>query len=217
MDMARGGRATSGRATSGWAARLTRERSGSEAGWPIWQTCLLRALLTIAIGVIALLFPLSALVAFTFVFALYAVADGLFCLTSGGRRAWAREPGSGFLLFRGFIGILLGAAFLAAPLLVTYSYSVVALTLLGVWITVTGIVEIRHAFRNRRQLRGEWLLFVSGLLSVALGIAIPLILALRSRSFIALAWIVAIYALFSGLTMLWKALALRRAVIREVP
>lgn len=203
-------------ARRGWGAVPADEETGGPSG-SIWQQCLLRALLMIAIGIAALLFPWSALFAFTIVFAAFAFGDGLLSLLAGAKRAWRSEGDWGLTMLRGFVGLILGTAFLALPVLATISYSFVTLGILGAWAAATGVAEIRTALRHRKQMRREWLFILSGALSVALGLAIPIILLLWPQSFISLAWAIAIYALFSGLTLLSRALMIRRAAYKLTP
>ncbi len=177
-----------------------------------WKAYLLRAALTIAIGVAAVLFPLSALFAFTLVFAAFAFVDGLASLARGTKRAWRTENGWWTAMLRGVVGTALGAAFLAMPLVATFTYSVLALGVLAGWVTVTGIAEISAALKHRREIRGEWLVVASGGLSVLLGAAIPVVLFLEPASFVSLGWVIGTYALFAGSALLWKALSLRRAL-----
>lgn len=179
---------------------------------PSWKLCLLRALLTIALACVALAFPFSALFAFTLVFAAFAFVDGLFSLATCVRRVWLKQSGWAAKLFRGLIGIGLGGAFLAMPMLVTFSSSLATLALLAAWATMTGIAEVSAATRYRKEMKGEWLLILSGVLSLLLGIAIPVVLFVQPQSFVSLAWVIGIYALFTGFTHLWKALSLRNAL-----
>ncbi|MNN05081.1 acid-resistance membrane protein [compost metagenome] len=50
----------------------------------------------------------------------------------------------------------------------------VLLLFLAAWLVVAGIYRIVFAIRVRKQIQGEWLLIVSGLLAVALGVMFAL-------------------------------------------
>ncbi len=161
---------------------LTSPGASSSTCGPSWITCLLRAGLTISLGLAALLFPFSALVAFTFVFATFAFVEGLFSVLAGISAVWRGRGRAGLPIFRGIIGMVLGAAFLAMPLLATFSSSLVALTMLAAWVTITGVAEVRSAIRHRKEMKSEWVLIIAGSLSVLLGIAIPVALMLSRKA-----------------------------------
>ena len=74
-----------------------------------WGWVLLRGVLALALGVSALTFPLSALFAFTLLFAAYATVDGIASLLAGIRSARAGERW-GAMLFRGITGIAIDVA-----------------------------------------------------------------------------------------------------------
>src|SRR3546814_20977218 len=61
--------------------------------------------LALTLGVVAFLFPVSALFAFTMVFAAYACADGLLSTIAGVRGATRKEERWWTLILRGIIGL----------------------------------------------------------------------------------------------------------------
>jgi uncharacterized membrane protein HdeD (DUF308 family) len=175
-----------------------------------WKWFLLRGVLGIILGVVAILFPLSALFAFTLVFAAYAFVDGIASLISGIRGARAGESW-GALVFRGVLGILVGVIFVLMPFLATVTYAFVSVALLAAWSIVAGVLEIVAAIRLRREIEGEWLLGVSGLISVLLGIAIfLLVIPYPAATLLSAAWLIAIYAFASGIVLLVQAFRLKK-------
>lgn len=175
-----------------------------------WGWFVLRGILALAIGAIAILFPASALAAFTLIFAAFALVDGIFSVAAGVRGAHARSDRWWELVLRGAVGITIGLLFLAAPSLVVISYAVASLALLAIWSTATGVFEIAAAVRLRREIRGEWLLALSGILSILLGIAVPLILLFYPRAAIlSVGVMMGIYALAAGIVLIALGLRLR--------
>lgn len=176
-----------------------------------WQWFVLRGALALFLGVLAILFPANALFAFTMVFAAYAFVDGLASLVSGiadreqGRKWWA-------LIFRGLVGVAVGLLFVVMPLVSTISYAVASLALVSVWSITAGLFEIFAAVRLRKEIEGEWLLGLSGLLAVLLGFALPTILMLFPASTIlSVAWMIGIYALMTGVVLIMQGFRLRSA------
>ena len=76
------------------------------------------------------------------------------------------------------------------------------------WAVVTGILEIIVAIVLRRELRGEWMLALTGVLSVALGV----VLALQpTAGAIAVVWIIGAYAILLGTVLIFLGFRVRRA------
>jgi len=137
-----------------------------------WWSVLIRGLLAILIGIVALALPGVTVTALVFLFAGYAFVDGVVSII-GAVRAVATKERWGSLLIEGIAGIAAGVITVLWP-------AVTALTLIYViaaWAIVTGVLEIAAAVRLRRHISGEWLLALSGVASVIFGVlvaAIPL-------------------------------------------
>jgi len=175
-----------------------------------WKWFMARGVIALALGIGAIVFPLSAVFAFTMVFAAYCFVDGIASLVAGVRGA--REPGHrwGALILSGIIGILIGILFLVMPLVATVAYSFVVLLMLSVWAILTGALEIAAAVRLRKEIEGEWLLGISGAISVLLGVAvIALVLPYPAASILSAAWLIAFFAFGTGLVLVVQALRLR--------
>jgi uncharacterized membrane protein HdeD (DUF308 family) len=72
---------------------------------------------------------------------------------------------------------------------------------------VTGIFEIIGAIRLRKEIDDEWMLILSGILSVLFGLGVMI---LPGAGALALIWVIAIYAIIFGLLMIALALRLRK-------
>jgi uncharacterized membrane protein HdeD (DUF308 family) len=137
-----------------------------------WWSVLIRGLLAILIGIVALALPGVTVTALVFLFAGYAFVDGVVSII-GAVRAVAAKERWGSLLIEGIAGIAAGVITVLWP-------AITALTLIYViaaWAIVTGVLEIAAAVRLRRHISGEWLLALSGVASVIFGVlvaAVPL-------------------------------------------
>ena len=79
--------------------------------------------------------------------------------------------------------------------------------LIAAWAIVTGLLEVAAAILLRRELRGEWLLALAGVLSVAFGI----LLAVRpAEGAIALVSVIGVFAILFGVVLLALGARLRR-------
>jgi uncharacterized membrane protein HdeD (DUF308 family) len=121
---------------------------------------------TVAFGVLALVWPQITLLALAVVFGIYALVDGVMRIINTVRD---RDRAHRWLtILGGVLGIAAGIVSLIWP-----AITAVALALLvGAWAVVTGIAEIAAAIRLRKQIRGEALLAFAGLISVIAGIVI---------------------------------------------
>ena len=182
--------------------------AGHAAG-RLWGWILARGILALILGVLALKWPLGTLFAFTMLFAAYAFVDGLASLIGGLQGASAGDRRLG-LVFQGILGIAVGVIFVAMPLVSTFTYAWLTIVLLAFWSVVSGIFEIGAAIRLRKEIEGEFLMFLSGLFSLLLGCAIVYFVVRNPAvTILSAAWLIAIYALASGIVLVVLALRLR--------
>lgn len=166
-----------------------------------WWAIALRGAVAIAFGILAFLFPGITLLALILLFAAFAIVDGIFALVSGlrgreGRRDW-------WLVVGGLAGIAAGIVAIVAPGLTTTAL----LLLIAAWAIVTGAFELVAAYQMRRELDREWLLALDGLLSIAFGL---FIFFFPGAGALALVWLIAAFAIVSGVMLLVLAFRLRR-------
>ncbi|WP_231727520.1 MULTISPECIES: HdeD family acid-resistance protein [unclassified Sphingomonas] len=177
-----------------------------------WGWIVFRGVLALALGVVSFLFPLSALFAFAMVFAGYAGADGILSLVAAVRGARRKEERWWAYVIRGIIGIATAVLFLLMPVAVTAGYALVTLIMLAVWAIVTGALEIAAAVTLRKVIRGEWLMGLSGALSVAVGLMIVVLLVIDPLTTLpSAAWVIGTYAIIAGVVLLGLGFKLRRA------
>ena len=199
------------------SATVPHTGAGSDArtGVPLlsrnWGWFVVRGVLALTLGAVAFLFPLSALFAFTMVFAAYAGADGLLSTIAGIRGARRKEERWWALVLRGIVGIAVAALFVLMPFVATVSYALATLGLLSAWAMLTGVLEITAAIRLRTEIEGEWLLGLSGMLSILLGLAVPMALYVNPpATILSVAWVIAIYAFVAGAALIGLGVRLRR-------
>jgi uncharacterized membrane protein HdeD (DUF308 family) len=74
------------------------------------------------------------------------------------------------------------------------------------WAILAGLFKILTAFRIRKETKGEWMLGISGLISILLG----LILIFRPEAgVLAVAWLIGIFAIILGIFQLLLGLKFR--------
>jgi uncharacterized membrane protein HdeD (DUF308 family) len=166
-----------------------------------WWLLLLRGLAAVIFGVLAIMSPLLAATVLVLFFGAYALVDGVIAIYAslthreGHDRWWV-------LLLEGLVGIAAGVLTFTYPRLT----AVVLLYFIAAWAVLTGILEIAAAARLRREIEGEWLMVVSGVLSVLFGILVAIFPAI---SMVAVVWLIAIYAILFGLLLITLGLRVR--------
>lgn len=175
-----------------------------------WGWLMFRGILALLLGIGAIVFPLGAVLAFTMLFAIYCFIDGVASLIAGIRGAREHRHRWGALIFSGLVGILIGILFLLMPLLATFTYAFLAVVMIAAWGIVTGVLEIVAAIRLRREMEGEWLLGLSGALSLILSAAIlVLVIPYPAATILSAAWLIAFYGFAAGIVLIAQSLRLR--------
>jgi uncharacterized membrane protein HdeD (DUF308 family) len=176
-----------------------------------WGWFVVRGILALVLGAAAVLFPVSALFAFAMVFAAYAGADGLLSTIAGVRGARRKEERWWALVLRGIVGMAVAVLFVLMPFAATVSYALATLGILSAWAIITGVLELAAAIRLRKAIEGEWLLALSGVLSILLGLAVPVALVVTPlATILSVAWVIAGYAVIAGFVLVGLGLRLRR-------
>jgi uncharacterized membrane protein HdeD (DUF308 family) len=168
-----------------------------------WWTLALRGVLAVAFGAIALIWPTITVGVLVLLFGAYALVDGLFALGTalfGGRLAAGRR---GWLLLEGVVGIAAGVVTFAWPAITALAL----LYLIAAWAIVTGVAEIAAAVLLRRELQGEWLLALGGVVSVLFGLYVAI---WPGRGAVAVAWVIGLYAIVFGVALVALGLRLRQ-------
>ena len=177
-----------------------------------WGWFFFRGVLAITLGVVALLFPLSAVFAFTMLFAAFAFVDGIASIISGIMGARRKEQRWWALILSGIVGVAIGVLFVVMPILTTMAYAIVSLAMLAAWSIITGVLELTAAVKLRKEIKGEWLLALAGILSILLGLAVIwIVLNDPLATFLSVAWIIGLYAFASGIVLVVQSLRLRKA------
>jgi uncharacterized membrane protein HdeD (DUF308 family) len=110
---------------------------------------------------------------------------------------------------RWWLIVIEGAAGIILSLLTFRSPDIIALIVLSciaAWSIITGIFEIATAVGLRKMIPNEWLMIVSGVISIIFGI---LLIAQPATGAISIVWLLGAYALIFGILTLMLAFRLR--------
>jgi len=167
-----------------------------------WWALVLRGVCAIIFGLGAFFWPGITLAALILLFGAYAFVDGILAV------AWSfmkRQPGAfpwGVFL-AGIAGIVAGVLTLMWPGLT----ALFMLYVVAYWAIVRGVFEIIAAFHLRKELQNEWLLALTGALSVLLGIVL---IAWPGAGVLAVLWWIGAFAIVFGVTMVSLGFRLKR-------
>lgn len=136
-----------------------------------WWLFVLRGIAAVIFGVLTFLMPGVALLTLVFMFGIYAMADGILAIASALRRSRSPDdPPWWAVLILGIVSILAGIAAFLLPGPSAFAL----LMVMAAWMVVSGAFQIVAAVRLRKQIRGEWVMALSGLLGIVTGTLIAI-------------------------------------------
>src|SRR5437016_5238945 len=132
-----------------------------------WWMLALRGLVALLFGILALLWPGITLLWLVALFAAYALIGGAVSVIGAVRNRKSDEEWW-LILLLGLVSIGAGAITIFHPALT----ALVLVLVMGANALVTGILDIAVAIRLRKEIRGEWLLGLAGIVSIVFGILV---------------------------------------------
>ena len=166
-----------------------------------WWLVLLRGIAAIIFGILAFIWPGITLVTLVLFWGAFALIDGILALAHA---VMGGNVGSRWWL------ALVGIAGIAAGLLTFIWPGLTALLLLifiACWAIVLGVFQIMGAIKLRKEIDNEWMLIISGALSVLFGV---ILLIAPGPGAIGLIWVIAAYAIVFGVLLVGFALRLKK-------
>jgi uncharacterized membrane protein HdeD (DUF308 family) len=154
----------------------------------------LRGVFAVLFGIFAFIWPGVTLAALVLVWGVYAIADGVmaliaaFTMHEGGKPMWA-------LIVVGILGLAAGIVTFLWPGMT----ALVLLMFIASWAVLMGIFEIAAAIRLRKQIENEWLLALSGVVSIAFGV---LMFLQPGAGALAVIWLIGGFSLIFGILLI---------------
>ena len=166
-----------------------------------WGWIVFRGVAAILFGVLAFAWPSLTLGVLVVIWGAYALSDGLLSLVAAFKIKDAGKP-MWPLVVVGLLGIAAGVLTFVWPGMT----ALVLLSFIAAWALITGIFQVVAAIRLRKVISNEWLLAISGVLSMAFGV---LMLARPAAGALAVIWIIGWYATLFGVTLVMLGLRIR--------
>jgi uncharacterized membrane protein HdeD (DUF308 family) len=178
------------------------------AGFPslakkIWIFAIIRGVLAIIFGLIALFSPIATALALAIVIGAYAIVNGVFDIIEA-----IRHRGSSSMVLRiglGVVSILFGILVLVWP---GISLAILVI-MVGIWAIIIGILQTVSSVGHRAVPNSGWVWgIIGGALSILFGI---LVLIWPGTGVVSIIWIIGIWAIVWGITLIVLGVQLRRA------
>jgi uncharacterized membrane protein HdeD (DUF308 family) len=166
-----------------------------------WWVPALRGIFAVLFGVLALMWPGLTLLSLVGLFAAWAFLSGIASVVGAIQHRNVDEDW--------WLPLLLGLVSIGAAVVAfvnPFLTMLVLVMVIGANALVSGVLDIVAAVRLRKEIRGEWLLALAGIVSIAFG-AIVFLYPLASA--VAMVWVVSIYAIVSGALLLSLAIRAR--------
>jgi uncharacterized membrane protein HdeD (DUF308 family) len=166
-----------------------------------WWALVLRGLLAILFGVMAISWPSITLEILILFFGAYSLVDGFF--SSAGALAHRKHDKTWWLFFlSGLAGIVIGALVFLLPGLT----ALVLVYLIAARALLVGILEITAAIYLRREVNNEWFMILNGLISILFAVVLFL---MPGAGALALVLMIGIVAIIIGILLLTLGFRLR--------
>ena len=167
-----------------------------------WWLVLLRGIFAVIFGLLALFAPGIAGLSLVLIWGAYTFADGIVSLWAGIAGKGSASGSRWWLAITGVLGIAAGLIAFFAPALTAG----VLLIFIAVWSIAIGVMAIVGALQLRKEIEGEWLLILSGVLAVLFGI---LMFTRPAAAALAVVWMIATFAIVFGIDLILLAFKLK--------
>ncbi|HEY0453587.1 HdeD family acid-resistance protein [Actinophytocola sp.] len=164
-----------------------------------WHLVVLRGVVAVVFGVIAIAWPEITVLALAMLWGVYTLLDGITSIAMGMGAGTDR----GYLIFLGVLGIAAGIVALLWPQITV----IVLLVVIAAWAIFAGVGQLAAAIRLRKVIRNEWFLALSGAIALVLGI---LLIVQPTEGAIALVIAIATFAVVWGVVLIVLGLRLRK-------
>ncbi|MCB0727777.1 MAG: HdeD family acid-resistance protein [Ignavibacteria bacterium] len=157
-----------------------------------WWLVLLRGILAVIFGIIALVSPGIVLISLLFYFGFVALFSGIFLVIEG---IAVKDDDRGIRIMEGILSLIFGILFIAMPgFVISFVMYFIAF-----WAIIGGIMQIIYAIKLRKEISNEWMAIFNGVITLIFGI---LVLTNIFAGASTLVMIFGIFALISGFLLI---------------
>ncbi len=165
-----------------------------------WWVFLIGGIASVIFGILAFLNPAAALLVLGMFFAAYVLVDG--AVNVWGAISHRDKDGWWAMLLIGIVGVLIGGYALINP-----PVSMMALVFLIALLAIfMGVLMLMLGWKIREAVKGEWMLYLTGGLSVLFGL---MIFIRPAEGTLSVVWLIASWAILIGALRIFFAFKVR--------
>jgi uncharacterized membrane protein HdeD (DUF308 family) len=168
-----------------------------------WWLVLLRGIVAILFGVLTFIWPGITVLSLTLLWGAYALVDGVVAIWTAISSKATESSKRWWLALAGVVGVLAGILTMVVPLATALGL----LLFLATWLIIAGVLQIVGAIQLRAEIDNEWLLGLTGLLSILLGISLVLF---PGSGLLSVSWLIGAFAIAMGVSYIGLAMRLRK-------
>ena len=175
-----------------------------------WWLVLLRGVFAIILGILAFVAPVMTALVFVWVFAIYAIIDGVTGIVHA-LQVRKTDPAWGWLLMIGIVGLIAGILVMIFPAVAGALALFTMLWIIAIWAVVSGIFGIPAAATVASG-GAKVLGIVFAVLSIVFGVLLVIMLFTTPQSaIIGLIYVLGAFAVLEGLVLVVIAFQARAA------
>ena len=175
-----------------------------------WWLVLLRGVFAIILGILAFVAPVMTALVFVWVFAIYAIVDGVTGIVHA-LQVRKTDPAWGWLLMIGIVGLIAGILVMIFPAVAGALALFTMLWIIAIWAVVSGIFGIPAAATVASG-GAKVLGIVFAVLSIVFGVLLVIMLFTTPQSaLIGLIYVLGAFAVLEGLVLVVIAFQARAA------
>ena len=165
-----------------------------------WWVFLIGGIASVIFGILAFMNPAAALLVLGMFFAAYVLVDG--AVNIWGAVSHRDKDGWWAMLLIGIVGVLIGGYALINP-----PVSMMALVFLIAMLAIfMGVLLLMLGWKIREAVKGEWMLYLTGGLSVLFGL---MIFVRPAEGTLSVVWLIASWAILIGALRIFFAFKVR--------
>jgi uncharacterized membrane protein HdeD (DUF308 family) len=167
-----------------------------------WWSLMIRGVLAVIFGMLALFAPAKTLDFLIVLFGIFVLVVGLVA-TLGAIMHRKESENWWLILIPGVAGIVIGIISMAMP---AFTQTVI-IYLIAIWALVSGIGQLYSAMKLRRDVEGEWMPILIGVISIVLAV---LLFARPLDAAATVMWLVGLFVLVIGILWILMGFRVRR-------
>ena len=175
-----------------------------------WHWVVLRGVFAVLFGIFAFLWPGITLAVLVLVWGAYAIADGVMALIAAFTMHEEGKPMASLVIV-GILGIAAGIVTFLWPGMT----ALVLLLFIASWAVLMGVFQIAAAIRLRKHIEHEWLLALSGVVSILFGVRLMFLQPVVGA--LAVVWLIGGFAILFGILLIALGFRLKGLANRIAP